>query len=71
MKQSVSFVDNNTDITLFTEREQLSIPRKGELVEIDGQWYKVRQVYYTYHRLQKKDEVFCLAEVNLERSEFE
>ena len=68
MIQSVNFVEGET--VLFTNRDNISIPRIGEMVEHENQWYKVRQVYYTYHALGR-DDMFCQIEVNLVRSKFE
>ena len=70
MNQSVSYVDNATNTELFTERIGLPIPRTGEMIEYEGKWYKVRQVYYVYSKLVK-DNTYCFIEVNLERSNFE
>jgi hypothetical protein len=73
MSHSVSFVDNDTDTVLFTVRDNVLIPRTNEMVEFSGKWYKVKQIYYTYHSITgiPGDDVYCLIEVNLERSEFE
>ena len=68
MIQSVNFVEDET--VLFTERDNISIPRTGEMIEYENKWYKVRQVYYTYHSLSR-DDMFCQIEVNLVRSKFE
>ena len=70
MNQSVSFVDKEINTELFTERNGIPVPRINEMVEYEGKWYKVRQVYYVYNKL-KKDEMYCLIEVNLERCNFE
>lgn len=67
---SISFVDKDTNEVLFTERESILIPRINEMVGYLGKWYKVRQVYYTYHSLTS-DSMYCGIEVNLTRSEFE
>lgn len=68
MFQSVSYVVSET--VLFTDRNGLPIPRVDELVEFEGKWYKVRQVYYTYH-CYLADDYSCLIEVNLVRTDFE
>ena len=68
MIQSVSFVEGED--VLFTERGNISIPRTNEMIEYDGKWYKVRQVYYSYQFLSR-DDLFCQIEVNLIRSNFE
>jgi hypothetical protein len=70
MNQSVSFVDKETNTELFTERNGIPIPRVNEMVEYEGKWYKVRQVYYVYNKLVK-DNMYCFIEVNLERCDFE
>ena len=67
---SISFVDKDTNEVLFTERENILIPRTNEMVEYDGKWYKVRQVYYTY-RTFTSGNTMCVIEVHLIRSEFE
>ena len=67
MFQSVQFVIDQT--VLFTIRENMFIPRVGEMVEHSGKWYKVRQVYYTYHNVGNN--ICAVIEVNLERSDFE
>ena len=68
MFQSVSYVVNET--VLFTDRKGLPIPRVDEMIEFEGKWYKVRQVYYTYH-YHSADDYSCLMEVNLVRTDFE
>ena len=67
MFQSVTYVVGET--VLFTDRNNLPIPRVGELVEFESKWYKVRQVYYTYKNLSR-DDICCFIEVNLEKTEF-
>ena len=68
MFQSVQFVIDQT--VLFTVREEnISIPRISEMIEHESKWYKVRQVYYTYHNVGNG--VCAVIEVNLERSDFE
>jgi hypothetical protein len=55
---------------LFTVREEnISIPRISEMIEYESKWYKVRQVYYTYHNVGNG--MCAVIEVNLERSDFE
>ena len=68
MFQSVQFVIDQT--VLFTVREEnIFIPRISEMIEYESKWYKVRQVYYTYHNI---GEGMCaVIEVNLERCNFE
>ena len=68
MFQSVQFVIDQT--VLFTVREEnIFIPRISEMIEYEGKWYKVRQVYYTYHNVGNG--MCAVIEVNLERSDFE
>lgn len=67
MLQSVQFVIEQD--VLFTIRDNMSIPRVNEMLEYKGKWYKVRQVYYTYHKAD--NDMYAVIEVNLERCDFE
>lgn len=63
MLQSVQFVIEQD--VLFTIRENMFIPRVNEMLEYEGKWYKVRQVYYIYHNVGNG--MCAVIEVNLER----
>ena len=68
MFQSVQFVIEQTVLFIVRE-ENIFIPRISEMIEYECKWYKVRQVYYTYHNIGES--ICTIIEVNLERCNFE